>query len=175
MEYPSEYELDIVLRDGVVARCRPIRPSDAKSLVDMFQRLGIQSRYFRFFRAKERLTDEEVEFFTNVDYESRMAVVILYEDEMIGVGRYDRELDDPSKAEVAFAVADDQQGRGIGTQLLQILTTYARFRMLLRWPTILDFPKKHLKFKCCMGWRTLKRLGSFDEIIGFAFTCLTAS
>jgi len=126
MEYPSEYELDIVLRDGVVARFRPIRASDAEALVNMFEQLGAKSRYYRFFRAKERLTDEEVQFFTNVDYESRMAIVVLHEDEMIGVGRYDREVDDSSKAEVAFAVADDQQGRGIGTQLLQILTTYAR-------------------------------------------------
>lgn len=126
MEYPSEYELDIVLRDGAVARFRPIRPSDAESLVRMFERLGTQSRYYRFFRAKERLSDEEVRFFTNVDYESRMAVVVLREGEMIGVGRYDREVDDPGEAEVAFAVSDDQQGRGIGTQLLQILTTYAR-------------------------------------------------
>lgn len=126
MEYPIEYELDVVLRDGVVGRFRPIKPTDAGSLVKLFERLGTQSRYYRFFRAKERLTDAEVEFFTTVDYESRMAVVVFHEDEMVGVGRYDREADDPTKAEVAFVVADDQQSRGIGTQLLQILTTYAR-------------------------------------------------
>lgn len=126
MDYPSEYELDIVMRDGVVARFRPIKSSDAASLVKFFERLGAQSRYFRFFRAKAQLTDKEVEFFTTVDYESRMAMVVFHEDEMIGVGRYDRETDDPSVAEVAFAVADDQQGRGIGTQLLQVLTTYGR-------------------------------------------------
>ncbi len=126
MTYPSEYELDIVLRDGVVGRFRPIKSTDADSLVKFFERLGTQSRYYRFFRAKERLTDEEVEFFTTVDYQSRMALVVFHEDEMVGVGRYDIETDNPTRAEVAFAVADDQQGRGIGTQLLQILTTYGR-------------------------------------------------
>ncbi len=126
MNYPSEYELDIVLRDGAVARFRPIKSSDAGALVIFFERLGAQSRYFRFFRAKQQLTDKEVEFFTTVDYENRMAMVAFHEDEMIGVGRYDRETDNPSIAEVAFAVADDQQGRGIGTQLLQLLTTYGR-------------------------------------------------
>ena len=34
---------------------------------------------------------------------------------MVGVGRYDREADEPEAAEVAFLVADAQQGRGIGT------------------------------------------------------------
>ena len=126
MSYPSEYELDVVLRDGVVSQFRPIKPSDAANLVTFFERLGAESRYFRFFRAKQRLTEAEVEFFTTVDYEQRMAFVVFDEDDMIGVGRYDIEADSDSVAEVAFAVADDQQGRGIGTQLLQLMTAYGR-------------------------------------------------
>jgi acyl-CoA synthetase (NDP forming) len=51
--------------------------------------------------------------------------VATRENEIIGVGRYDRS-DDPDNAEVAFLVEDAHQGRGIGTQLLQHLTAYAR-------------------------------------------------
>ena len=124
--YPTLYEFDMVLRDGNVARFRPITSDDAEDLVRFFDRLGQQSRYFRFFRVKERLTPEEVEYFTTVDYEDRMAFVAYEDDDMVAVGRYDRHESDPTAAEVAFAVADDRQGRGLGTQLLQLLTTYAR-------------------------------------------------
>jgi acetyl coenzyme A synthetase (ADP forming)-like protein len=125
-KYPSEYELDIVLRDGGGARVRPIKPDDAGLIRDFFETLGPESRYFRFFRIKETLEPKEVEFFTQVDYADRMALIALLEGKMIAVARYDREVEGSSSAEVAFAVADKHQGRGIGTQLLQLLTNHAR-------------------------------------------------
>ena len=126
--YPSEYELDVVLRDGEVAQVRPIRPTDGDLLVDFFERLGPESRYFRFFRVKRNLDPREVEYFTNVDYHDRMALIVMHDGRMAAVGRYDRSQEDPHVAEVAFAVADDQQGRGLGTELLQLLTSAARQR-----------------------------------------------
>ena len=125
-EYPSEYELDVVLRDGGGARIRPIRPGDGGLVKAFFERLGPESRYYRFFQVKHTLADSEIEHFTNVDYDDRMALVALHEGEMIGVGRYDRESGHTDRAEVAFAVIDDHQGRGLGTRLLELLTSYAR-------------------------------------------------
>jgi acetyl coenzyme A synthetase (ADP forming)-like protein len=125
-EYPSEYELDIVLRDGGGARVRPIKPEDAGLIRDFFETLGPESRYFRFFRIKETLEPKEVAFFTEVDYADRMALIALLGGRMIAVARYDREGHDATAAEVAFAVADKHQGRGVGTQLLQLLTNHAR-------------------------------------------------
>ncbi len=125
-EYPFEYELDITLRDGGGARVRPIKPEDAGLIREFFETLGPESRYFRFFRIKETLEAKEVEFFTQVDYSDRMALIALLGGKMIAVARYDREGRDSTTAEVAFAVADKHQGRGIGTQLLQLLTNHAR-------------------------------------------------
>jgi acetyl coenzyme A synthetase (ADP forming)-like protein len=124
--YPSEYELDVVLRDGGGARVRPIRPDDEALVKEFFERLGPESRYYRFFQVKNTLEPAELTHFTNVDYDDRMALIALHEGQMIAVGRYDRETDHSERAEVAFAVVDDQQGRGLGTRLLELLTTYAR-------------------------------------------------
>jgi acyl-CoA synthetase (NDP forming) len=51
--------------------------------------------------------------------------VITIGGEIMGIGRYDR-LDDPAEAEVAFNIADSQQGRGIGSILLEHLAAAAR-------------------------------------------------
>ncbi len=125
-EYPVEYELDIVLRDGGGASVRPITADDGDRIRDFFERLGPESRYYRFFRVKNTLEPSEIEHFTHVDYDDRMALVALFDDQIIAVGRYDRDKDQATEAEVAFAVADDQQGRGLGTRLLELLTTFAR-------------------------------------------------
>ena len=125
-EYPVEFEVDAVLRDGHVVQIRPIRPGDQPALSDLFERTSSESRYFRFFRAKDRLSQSELEYFTTVDYERRMAFIVFDEDQVIAVARYDRLEDEPDHAEVAFMVADAHQGRGIGTQLLQMLTAHAR-------------------------------------------------
>ncbi len=132
-EYPSEYELEVALRDGGGARIRPIKPEDGPLLVEFFEHLGPESRYFRFFRIKETLEPKEVEFFTTVDYSDRMALIAVLDGRMIGLASYDREHDEEGTAEVAFAVADEHQGRGIGTQLLQLLTNHARSQGVQRF------------------------------------------
>lgn len=126
--YPSEYELDAVLRDGDVVQIRPIRADDAEGLIGFFRRLGPQSRYFRFFGVKDTLDAKEAAYFTTVDYGRRMALVAIDDGDIVGVGRYDGLPDEPHIAEVAFAVADSHQGRGIGSELLSLLTVHARRR-----------------------------------------------
>jgi acetyl coenzyme A synthetase (ADP forming)-like protein len=124
--YPEAYDVDLVLRDGGVVRVRPIAPQDVDRLRRFFQTLGPESRYFRFFGVKTELTEAELTYFTKVDYHDRMAFVALREDEMIAIGHYERLPGQPYIAEVAFAVSDVHQGRGLGTELLQLLTVYAR-------------------------------------------------
>jgi acetyl coenzyme A synthetase (ADP forming)-like protein len=132
-EYPSEYQLDVALRDGAGARVRPIKPDDGDHIRDFFERMGPESRYFRFFRVKNTLEPEEIEYFTHVDYDDRMALIALHEGKMVAVGRYDRDRSEQDIAEVAFAVADSEQGRGLGTMLLELLTSYARTHGITRF------------------------------------------
>jgi acetyl coenzyme A synthetase (ADP forming)-like protein len=124
--YPNDYEFHVVLADGGMARIRPIRTDDAEALDAMFHRMGRDSVYHRFFSHKKELSAEELEYFTTVDYDDRMAFVVELGQDIVAVGRYDRLEENPRLAEVAFGVEDGQQGRGLGTQLLTHLTNYAR-------------------------------------------------
>jgi acetyl coenzyme A synthetase (ADP forming)-like protein len=124
--YPADYDFHVVLRDGGMAHFRPIKPDDAEALHAMFHRMGREAVYHRFFRHKKDLSPEELRYFTEVDYQDRMAFVVMIGRDMVAVGRYDRMEDDQETAEVAFAVEDAHHGRGIGSQLLTHLTNYAR-------------------------------------------------
>ena len=70
-------------------------------------------------------TAQQLERLASIDYTNRFALVAELGDELIAVGRYDR-LASGDAAEVAFVVADDQQGRGIGSILLEHLAAVAR-------------------------------------------------
>ncbi len=123
--YPEYWEADVVLRDGGTGHLRPVSPSDADALQAFHMRQSQSSIYLRFFTYKAKLSNKELERFTNVDYRDRVAFVITIGDEIIGIGRYDR-LDDPTEAEVAFNISDGHQGRGLGSILLEHLAAAAR-------------------------------------------------
>jgi len=124
--YPEDWELNVALRDGTTIRIRPILPDDADGLQAMMSRMSRKTVYHRFFQAKERLEPEELAAFTRLDYQDRMALIALRKDQIIGVGRYWRDADNPEIADVAFAVIDAEQGKGIASRLVRYLTTYAR-------------------------------------------------
>jgi acyl-CoA synthetase (NDP forming)/RimJ/RimL family protein N-acetyltransferase len=129
--YPAHWEADVVLSDGATAHLRPITPEDAERLVTFYTRVSDESKYYRFFAPYPTLTDRDVENYTHVDHDERVAFILLVGDEMIAVGRYDRV--GPKEAEVAFLVEDAHQGRGVGSVLLEHLAQAARERGIRRF------------------------------------------
>jgi RimJ/RimL family protein N-acetyltransferase len=116
-----------VLRDGSVVHIRPIGPEDKELLRVGFQRLSEESRYRRFLRPVKRLSEHDQTYFTEVDHVNHEALVALgpHGSEPVGVARFIR-LPDPQAAEVAIAVIDEWQARGVGTLLLHELVERAR-------------------------------------------------
>lgn len=124
--FHRDYEETVRLGDGTRVTLRPIRASDKQLLLERFERLSPQSRYTRFLAPKRRLSDADLRYLTEVDGIDHFALValkqpILGQEEGIGVGRFIRLTSQPGRAEPAITVADDQQGKGLGTILLHRL------------------------------------------------------
>jgi GNAT superfamily N-acetyltransferase len=118
-----------VLEDGTAVTFRPIRPEDKARLRAAFERLSPESRYRRFFAAKDHLSESELRYLTEVDYVTHFAWVALLKDDPdepgIGVGRWVLSADEPEVAEAAVTVIDDYQNRGLGKALLALLVQSA--------------------------------------------------
>lgn len=130
--YPDELSSDVLLADGRVAELRPIVPGDAELLAAFVAKLSDETRYLRFFSYRRALSDDELHHLVSVDYLDRLALVALVEGELAAVARYER-ITGTDEAEVAFTVRDDQQGRGLGTVLLEHLASAAEARGVRRF------------------------------------------
>jgi acetyltransferase len=123
--YPVEMEGEIRLRDGRAVAVRPIRPEDAAREQRFLDRLSDKSRYQRFMQYVKQLPPHMLARFTQLDYDRELALVALWEDEFIAVGRYAPNPDGRT-AEFALTVSDAWQGRGLGHALLKRLCAAAR-------------------------------------------------
>jgi RimJ/RimL family protein N-acetyltransferase len=118
----------VSLADGAEIVVRPIEPEDLHELAIGFGRLGALSRFRRFRQRIDRLTYEQLVELTDVDHESHEALVALdaATGEGVGVARYVRVPDDPTRAEVACTILDPWQHRGVGSVLAERLAARAR-------------------------------------------------
>jgi GNAT superfamily N-acetyltransferase len=125
---PSRYCAKAILRDGRKVEIRALQPADGAALAAAVARMSDESLYRRFFLTKRHFTDKEIDFYTNVDFASHVALVAVVEEAgqplIVGGARY--VVTEPGTAEVAFAVDDTHQGLGIGGLLMRHLAGLAR-------------------------------------------------
>lgn len=133
-DYPEGWEGHVVLSDGGLAFVRPVRPDDATGLAALHRRMSRESRYLRYFTARRSLPESELLRSASVDYRDRMAFAAFVQGRLAAFASYARRAGDAAaSAEIAFQVEDAEQGRGIGTLLLERLAAYAHERGLHRF------------------------------------------
>ena len=114
---------DVVLRDGTTMRLRPPASGDAEAVLDFLNGLSDESVYNRF-HGHPALDARLVKPMLDPDWTGRGTLVGTQEERVVALAGYVR-LRNPRTAEVAFAVADELQRRGLGTRLLEQLAGLA--------------------------------------------------
>ncbi len=121
--YPKHREAHVVLRDGSLVLIRPVVPEDGDAIAELLASLSAASRRNRFFSLTTDL-EGEARRAVDVDQRTRYALVAIAIDGRI-VAHAAYFAESGGRAEVAWVVADDHRGRGLGTLLLAHLAERA--------------------------------------------------
>lgn len=124
--YPARRETDVVLRDGSTLHVRPVRPDDEPGLLAFYCGLSEEARVMRFFSPlSDAALVQQVHRDAAVDYVHRVGLIGTHGPRQQIVAEASYSTIDGDHAEVAFAVADTYQGRGVATILLGQLAEIA--------------------------------------------------
>lgn len=138
LPYPARYEQVWPLRGGGEYTIRPIHPDDAQMLQDLVHGLSAESRYYRFVSSMTELPPAMLSRLTLIDYDREMALVAIHRtrkvndegepvetERIVGVSRYITNPD-KSSCEFSLVVADDFNGKGLGSRLMLSIMEEAR-------------------------------------------------
>jgi acyl-CoA hydrolase/GNAT superfamily N-acetyltransferase len=126
---PEELRSTALLDDGTLVRFRAMYPTDEAATRDLLYSLSQETLYYRYMSNLERIPRKEIRNYVYVDHRNEVAIVgtlpEAYGEEIIATGGY---YVNPmtNRAEVAFIVRDDWQGRGLGKFIFQHLTSIAK-------------------------------------------------
>jgi acetyl coenzyme A synthetase (ADP forming)-like protein len=122
--YPAARATDVVLHSGGTAHVRPVCPDDREALRAFLGALSNDARAFRFFGGGVNL-DAMADLCAAVDYRDSYGIVAIASDDQRIVAHAMYAGGGDESVEVAFAIADDLQGQGLGTVLLAHLAEAA--------------------------------------------------
>lgn len=147
MPYPAHLTQSRAAPDGTYYQIRPIQSEDADRLQAFMRGLSEETRYFRFISTLAELPPRMLVRYTQIDYDRELALVAVLppdpsrapakgqaegEDErIIGVVRYLLNPDGET-CEFAIAIADDWQGKRLGSTLMRAIIAAARGKGLKR-------------------------------------------
>jgi GNAT superfamily N-acetyltransferase len=105
------------------ARLRPLRHGELDVQRAVFDGLSSASRTDRFLTGVDTLTSSMWQALADVDGHCHVAWLATVDGRPAGIGRFVRTA--PCTADIAFEVVDDYQGLGLGTVLVDTITTVA--------------------------------------------------
>jgi len=162
---PFIYKKEITLKNGRTIHIRSIHAEDEPALRSFFKTLSEESIFLRFGSHRINMGHEHLARFCQLDYDRDIAIVAVVPGEreiIIGDARINR-LSDLESAEIAFAIADQWQGMGIGSMLMDFCMTVAKqleLKTLLMEVMRSNVKMKRLGFK--FGFQQLPRSGEHD-------------
>lgn len=129
--YPIQEERRMTLANGVEVLIRPAHAADADALRALFHLLSPDDVYTRFFRRVRSLSYQDLQTLCNVNHETQVAFLAVTgprENEVVVASGCYFLNSTTNLAEVAYMVAPDCQGQGLGTALQTRLQDYAMAR-----------------------------------------------
>ena len=131
--YPMEVATEHEMKNGLLVRFRPIKPSDEQAMRRFFYRFSKESVYSRFFFPISTMPHDKMQSYVNVDYRDEMSVVALINEPgqeiIIAEARYARDAGD-NFGDLGFFVDEEYQGIGLARYLYSMLIRLARERGL---------------------------------------------
>ena len=115
---------DVVLRDGSTVRIRVMRPEDEAGLCALLSSLSEESRWLRFY-CSQNSTALAAEAHREANLDQAFGLIACSGREQRVVGHAFYVAISERRAEVAFTIANDFQGRGLGSILLGQLAQVA--------------------------------------------------
>jgi GNAT superfamily N-acetyltransferase len=110
---------------GTPLTIRAVQPSDKRGLARFYDGLSEHSRWMRFMHPVPALSPAQLRYLTEVDGDGHYAVLAFAGDECVAEARFIRLTEEPDVAEVAVAVTDRLQRRGVGRLLVGELCSRA--------------------------------------------------
>ncbi len=127
---PVRLVRDVLLRDGSTLRLQAPGPAEYEDIRAFYEQLSPQSRYFRFHGMGR--TDIVARAAVESSGIDRVSLIARHGGRVIAACSY-QGLREPGVAEIALAVADDEQRRGIGTRMLEQLAAIGAERGVRRF------------------------------------------
>jgi len=155
--YPFRYVQEITLANGTPALIRPILPEDEPLIYNLFRTLTEETMVFRFNQRLNDMPHERLARYCQLDYERELAFVAVVkegpEQEQVVADVRILKMPDLETAELAILVADEWQGHGIGSVLVDYCIRIAReLEVRTLWMEILRTNAKMLHLAKSSGF-----------------------
>jgi len=153
LEQPCTAELV----DGSVISLRPLKPSDADAVVQLYESMTDEERYLRFFAMHPAGLDGWARSITEPRH-GQCSLGAFSAGKLLGVANYVM-CPEPGDAEVAVVVAHAEHLRGVGTSLLRRLGQVAKGNGLHRFVAEVLW-ENHLMLRVLAdaGWQCTRKL-----------------